>query len=85
MIPVPAFEEMHLAGYQHETLTTQIDMEITASPLATSCDESQGQHFHKTRQFDLSACECSNEVSNVEIEKGDAVMQCKVPGWGLFG
>ena len=80
MTPAPAFEETHLAGDQYETLTTQLDTEITASPLATSCDESRGRRFRKTRRFDLSVCECGNKVLNAEIEKGDAVMQCKVPG-----
>jgi len=80
MTPAPAFEETHLAGDQSEWPTTQLDTDITASHLATSQVESWGQHFHKTRQFDLSACECGHEVSNTEIEKGDTIMQCKVPG-----
>jgi hypothetical protein len=39
MTTAPAFEETHLAGDQYETLTTQLDTEITVSPLATSHNE----------------------------------------------
>ena len=55
-------------------------MSRLCSPSENEIPESRGRRFHKTRRFDLSVCECGNKVLNAEIEKGDAVMQCKVPG-----
>ena len=86
MTSAPAFEETHLAGDQSETLKTQLDAELTASPLDQldpSRVEFRDRRFSKTRIVP-STCECGHEVSNAEIEKGDAVMQCKVPGARLF-
>ena len=39
-----------------------------------------GKCKQKSCTLDLNACICSSEVSEVEIEEGDTIMQCKVPG-----
>ena len=38
------------------------------------------RRVRKTRVVDLKGCECGLEVSQAEIDAGDLVMKCKVPG-----
>jgi hypothetical protein len=67
---------------QSTTPTIQLDTENLPSPSGTPQVEppSRVRRIRKTRRFDLGACECGYEVSKSEIEMGDTVMQCKVPG-----
>jgi hypothetical protein len=80
LTPTRASEGMHLVPDQSMTPTAQLGPEILPSPSVTLHVEPRGRRVRKTRRFDLGACECGHEVSNSEIEKGDAVMRCKVPG-----
>jgi hypothetical protein len=50
----------------------------TTAQIDSSTETSK--HKQKSRTFDLNACICGSEVSEVEIEEGDTVMRCKVPG-----
>ena len=40
----------------------------------------KGRRIRKTRVIDLKGCECGLEVSQAEIDAGESVMMCKVPG-----
>jgi hypothetical protein len=79
--PSPTSQGIHLVD-QSTTPMIQLDTENLPSPSGTPHVEPPSRVWHicKTRRFDLGVCECSYEVSKSEIEMGDTVMQCKVPG-----
>ena len=40
--------------------------------------DSQARRIQKTQTFDLHACICGTDVSEIEIQEGDSMMKCKV-------
>jgi hypothetical protein len=52
----------------------------TSPPPEESRDVSRTGRIRKRRVIDLKACECGSTVTDVEIEAGDGVIQCRVQG-----
>lgn len=53
----------------------------TEAPLSLpEANNSRARRVRKTRPLGLDVCICGNAVSAAEIEMGDLVMSCRVPG-----
>jgi hypothetical protein len=78
--PTRASEEARPTQNQPMNQATHAGPEIWASTSITPQDGSRSRRIRRTRIFNLNACECGYEISSLEIENGDTVMQCKVPG-----
>jgi hypothetical protein len=66
--------------HQIKTPMLTLDDPAMEMVMAESPMEARARRVRKSRTFNLNACICGSEVTQMEIEVGDTVMRCRVQG-----